>query len=192
MTNPQPKQIEDILKEWAYKIQHAESDDAALIMVRKIHLTGYEMGVLKQFIKKDTAISINCLCHQDNKSWEEQYDALWVKNPAKQKEIKSFIKDLLEKERYKPMTMSEIAIIESNEELKKKAFEKIRKETIQAEHKRVLDKIMERVDKMKSGGSKTEWNYAVYDQALNVLLEAVSTVRNQEKKKEADTQLKNQ
>ena len=36
---------------------------------------------------------------QPQQDWEEQYDKLWIKNPAKQKEIKSFIKDKIEAER---------------------------------------------------------------------------------------------
>ena len=62
--NNTPKQTEDILKEWAYKIQHAESDDAALEMVKAIHLEGYQQGVLKQFIKKDTQRECKCNCAQ--------------------------------------------------------------------------------------------------------------------------------
>ena len=76
MPNPQPKQTEDTLKEWAIRIRAIDTtDEMALEMVKKIHIDAYTLGrirkieqeqpeskqeVLKQFVPK------YCSCKEED------------------------------------------------------------------------------------------------------------------------------
>ena len=58
-----------------------------------------EKCVCNEEVKTCSKHAVTTMPPQPPQDWEEQYDKLWVKNPAKQKEIKSFISNLLRREK---------------------------------------------------------------------------------------------